>query len=112
MKQIIKAGFLLMACLAFTAAAQDWYHDRDARFRGEEWRGRIFYHVRVDLDHVGSAIWASGKERRRWTGPKKNWPNCRANLSMATMTSMNWTMLLTHSRSRPMTTGWRRGIER
>jgi len=65
MKQIMKAGFFLLACLAFTAGAQDWYHDRDARFRGEEWRGRIFQHVRVDLEHIGSAIWASGKERRR-----------------------------------------------
>jgi hypothetical protein len=65
MKKTVSAGLLLLACCALTAAAQDWYRDREERFRGEQWRGHIFEHVRSDLDHVGSAIWASGKERRR-----------------------------------------------
>jgi hypothetical protein len=65
MKQIFQAGLLVLTCLAFNAAAQDWYHDRDARFHDEHWRGHVFEHVRVDLDHIGSAIWASGKERNR-----------------------------------------------
>jgi DNA primase catalytic subunit len=65
MKQILKAGIFMLACLGLSAGAQDWYHDRDARFHGEEWRGRIFEHVRVDLDHIGSAVWAAGRERRR-----------------------------------------------
>lgn len=65
MKHIIKAGLITLACFAFSAAAQDWYHDRDLRFQGEQWRGHVFEHVRTDLDHIGSAIWASGKERRR-----------------------------------------------
>ena len=65
MKKTFIAGLLLLACFGLTAAAQDWYHDRDARFRGEEWRRHLFAHVRVDLDHIGSAIWASGKEQNR-----------------------------------------------
>jgi hypothetical protein len=65
MKHIMTAGLMALACFAFTAIAQDWYHDRDERFRDEHWRGRIFEHVRVDLDHVGSAIWASGREKTR-----------------------------------------------
>jgi hypothetical protein len=65
MKKTISAGLLVLACCALTAMAQDWYRDREERFRGEQWRGHIFEHVRSDLDHVGSAIWASGKERRR-----------------------------------------------
>jgi hypothetical protein len=65
MKKIFTAGLLMLACLALNAAAQDWYHDREARFQGEQWRAHLFEHVRVDLDHIGSAIWASGKERRR-----------------------------------------------
>jgi len=65
MKKTISAGLLVLACCALTATAQDWYRDREERFRGEQWRGHIFEHVRSDLDHVGSAIWASGKERRR-----------------------------------------------
>lgn len=65
MKQIVKAGLLVLTCCGLSAAGQDWYHDRDARFRGEQWRGHVFEHVRADLDHIGSAIWASGKERNR-----------------------------------------------
>jgi hypothetical protein len=65
MKHIFKAGLIMLAAFGLTAGAQDWYHDRDSRFQGEQWRGRVFEHVRVDLDHIGSAIWASGKERKR-----------------------------------------------
>jgi hypothetical protein len=49
-----------MAALAFTAAAQDWYHDRDARYHGEEWRTHVFTEVRTDLEHV----WASRAKDR------------------------------------------------
>ena len=38
MKQFVTAGFTLLAFFAVTAAAQDWYHDREARFQGEQWR--------------------------------------------------------------------------
>ena len=55
----------MLPLLGVTASAQDWYHNRNARFQGEEWRGHVFEHVRVDIDHIGSAIWASGKERTR-----------------------------------------------
>lgn len=65
MKQMIRVGLIVLACFGLTAAAQDWYHDRDARYRGEHWRGRVFEHVRMDLDHIGSAVWASGRERDR-----------------------------------------------
>jgi hypothetical protein len=65
MKNIFKGGLIILACFGLNAAAQDWYHDREARFRAEQWRAHLFAHVRVDLDHIGSAIWASGKERNR-----------------------------------------------
>ncbi len=55
----------MLALFGFTAAAQDWYHDREERFRGEEWRGHLFEHVRVDLDHVGSAVFAAPREQHR-----------------------------------------------
>jgi len=64
MKRTFTAG-VIVAALAFSAAAQDWYHDREERFRGEEWRTRIFMHVRTDLDHIWSAKGAADKERRR-----------------------------------------------
>ena len=64
MKRIFTAG-VIAAALAFSVAAQDWYHDREERYRGEEWRAHIFMHVRTDLEHVWSAVRASDKERRR-----------------------------------------------
>ena len=64
MKRSISAG-VIVAALAFSAAAQDWYHDREERFRGEGWRPHIFMHVRTDLEHVWSAVRASDQERRR-----------------------------------------------
>jgi hypothetical protein len=64
MKRTFKVGVIISA-LAFGAAAQDWYHDREARFRGEAWRSHIFMHVRTDLEHVWSAVRASDKERER-----------------------------------------------
>jgi len=65
MKKTLIAGSIMLACLGLNAVAQDWYHEREARFRGEEWRGHVFEHVRVDLDHIGSAVFAAGKEQRR-----------------------------------------------
>ncbi|HKE20891.1 MAG TPA: hypothetical protein VKB88_00795 [Bryobacteraceae bacterium] len=55
---------VIMTALAFSVAAQDWYHDRDERFRGEQWRAHLFAHVRTDLEHVWSGR-ASDKERAR-----------------------------------------------
>lgn len=64
MRQMITTG-LALAALAFSAVAQDWYHERDDRFRGEEWRAHIFDYVRTDLEHVWSAFRASDRERVR-----------------------------------------------
>jgi hypothetical protein len=64
MRRIFSAG-VIVAALAFSAAAQDWYHEREERFRGEEWRPHIFMHVKTDLDHVWSAVRASDQERKR-----------------------------------------------
>jgi hypothetical protein len=64
MKRIFSAG-VVVAALAFSAAAQDWYHDREERYRGEAWRPHIFMHVRTDLEHVWSAVRASDQERTR-----------------------------------------------
>lgn len=51
MNRILTTGILL-AAFAISAAAQDWYHDRDERFRGEGWRPHLFREVRSDLEHV------------------------------------------------------------
>ena len=72
MKHIFTTGLVAIALLGLNAFAQgDWYHDRDERFRGEQWRAHLFEHVRVDLDHVGSAIFAAPRERRRLDTTKR-----------------------------------------
>jgi hypothetical protein len=45
---------VILAGFALSAAAQDWYNERDQRYRGEEWRPHIFMQVRTDLEHVWS----------------------------------------------------------
>ena len=54
----------LIAALAPSVFAQDWYHDRETRFRGEEWRHHLFLYVRQDLEHVWAGR-AKDKERDR-----------------------------------------------
>jgi hypothetical protein len=54
---------IIIAAFASSVAAQDWYHQREERYRGD-WRPHIFMHVRADLDHVWSGR-AADKERAR-----------------------------------------------
>src|ERR1700690_3273363 len=79
MKRTFKAG-VIIAAVAFSAAAQDWYHDRDERFRGEEWRSHIFMHVRTDVEHVWSAVRASDNERARLEKTKQELTKMQADL--------------------------------
>ena len=79
MKRTFTAGAII-AALAFSAAAQDWYHDREERFRGEEWRPHIFMHVRTDLEHIWSAVRASDQERRRLERTKEELTKMQADL--------------------------------
>ena len=79
MRQTITAG-LIMATLALSAVGQDWYHEREERLRGEQWRAHIFVHVRADLEHVWSAVRASDKERRRLERTKEELTKMQADL--------------------------------
>lgn len=64
MNGFLLKGTLLITALAVTASAQDWYHDRDARFHGDRWRPHLFEYVRTDLEHVWSGR-AAERERER-----------------------------------------------
>ena len=79
MRQIMTAG-LILAALAVSVVAQDWYHERAERYRGEHWRAHVFMHVRTDLDHVWSANRASDKERRRIERTKEELTKMQADL--------------------------------
>ena len=63
MNRLITAGAML-AALALSASGQDWYKEREQRFRGEQWRPHLFMHVRTDLEHVWSGR-AAERERER-----------------------------------------------
>jgi hypothetical protein len=65
MKKTITAGLVAAAIFGLSAIAQDWYHDRDERYRGDRWRARVFAEVRTDLEHIWSARRASDRERAR-----------------------------------------------
>jgi hypothetical protein len=48
------AILFVSAIFAITSFAQDWYHDRDQRFSGDQWRPHLFMNVRADLEHIWS----------------------------------------------------------
>lgn len=71
---------LILASVTSIAFAQDWYHDRDERFRGDQWRAQVFSHVRQDLDHIWSARNASEKENARLARTKDELAKMQADL--------------------------------
>jgi hypothetical protein len=79
MRNILTAG-VMMAALVVSAAAQDWYHEREERFRGEAWRPRVFMHLRTDLEHIWSVNRAADKERNRIERTKQELTKMQADL--------------------------------
>lgn len=63
--KLTMTAVLILASVTSIAFAQDWHHDRDERFRGEQWRPHVFDYVREDLEHIRSARHASEKENAR-----------------------------------------------
>jgi len=70
---------ILLSALALNAAAQDWYHDRDERFRGNEWRLHLFAQVRADLEHVWEGR-ARDRERYRLAKTEEELSKMQADL--------------------------------
>lgn len=64
-KQLAKISLLLLACVGFAIAAQDWYHDRDSYYRSQRWQAHVFAQVNNDLSHIYTARFASDKEQQR-----------------------------------------------
>jgi hypothetical protein len=59
---------LLLLSFAPSLAAQDrdeYHHDRDAYFQGENWHQRLFERVREDVQHVQSVTWPGGGDQYR-----------------------------------------------
>src|SRR5271169_6043368 len=79
MKQLMTA-FLMLAFVTSIASAQDWYHDREALYHGDQWRAQIFAQVGSDLDHIWSAQGASEKENARLDKTKEELSKMQADL--------------------------------
>jgi uncharacterized coiled-coil DUF342 family protein len=86
MKRNIAAGLILTGSLVSGVSAQisnevqDWYHQREARYAGNQWRPQLFMQVRTDLEHITSAQGASGKENNRLTNTKEELTKMQADL--------------------------------
>jgi hypothetical protein len=80
MKQSITAGLILALFVISSASAQDWYHDRETRYQGEQWRSQVFSQIRTDLDHIWSARGASEKENERLDKTKEELTKMQADL--------------------------------
>ncbi|HUB30555.1 MAG TPA: hypothetical protein VL967_12700 [Terracidiphilus sp.] len=82
MKQTITAALILASAMSI-ALAQDWYHEREERYRGDQWRAHVFSQVRQDLDHIWSARFASEKENARLDRTKEELTKMQADLDEA-----------------------------
>ena len=80
MKTKIVAVLGLAATMTGSLFAQDWYHDRDARYQGDSWRPQVFLQVRSDLDHIGFPPSASEKEDNRLSKTKEELTKMQADL--------------------------------
>jgi hypothetical protein len=69
----------IITAFVLSAAAQDWYHQRDDRYRGDAWRSHLFTEVRADLEHVWSGH-AADKERERLTKTEEELTKMQADL--------------------------------
>lgn len=58
------AGLCLFSLAGLSFAQNDWYHNRDSFFRGNEWKMHLFDRVRDDLNHVESDTF-KGSDRAR-----------------------------------------------
>jgi hypothetical protein len=79
MKKIMAAALVLLSVTSI-AFAQDWYREREERYRGDQWRPHVFSHVGQDLDHIWSARNASEKENARLERTKAELAKMQADL--------------------------------
>jgi hypothetical protein len=77
-KQFAKVSLVLLGLIRL-GFAQDWYHDRDAYYRGE-WHAHVFARVREDLDHIYTAGAAAEKEQHRLERTKEELTGLQAKL--------------------------------
>jgi hypothetical protein len=72
-------AFVIMAVAAM-AQAPDWYQQREERFRGEQWRARMFTEIRQDLDHVQAKTFPVGRDEYRLVRTKQQLDELQSDL--------------------------------
>ena len=73
-------GFLIMAGFAM-AQNPDWYQHREERYRGEQWRARMFTEVKEDLDHIQSKTFPVGRDEYRIVRTKQELDELQSDLT-------------------------------
>jgi len=73
-------AFLILVGAA-VAQAPDWYQQREERFRGEQWRTRMFTQIREDLDHVQAKTFPVGRDEFRLVRTKQELDELQSNLA-------------------------------
>src|SRR5580693_7036789 len=68
---------IILATFAFSAAAQDWYQQRE--MSEDQWRLHLFERVRGDLEHVWSGL-AKDRELERLTKTEDELTKMQADL--------------------------------
>jgi hypothetical protein len=83
MKKTFTAGLILLGFAALTVSAQDWYHDRDERFReGGDWRMHMFERIRMDIEHVQeTSPWKAQREAHRLQRTKEELTDLQGKLA-------------------------------
>ena len=77
---VLTASLISGASAQISNTVQDWYHQREARFAGTQWRPQLFMQVRTDLDHISSARGASEKENNRLEKTREELTKMQADL--------------------------------
>jgi len=74
------AAFLVLAGVAL-AQPPDWYAHREERYRGEQWRARMFTEIHEDLNHVQSTTFSGPRDEYRLVRTKQELDQLQTDLT-------------------------------
>ena len=85
MRNIVRSAIAIAAFITIAGATwaqnPDWYEHRNERWRGEQWRQRLFTEVKEDLDHVQSKTFPVGRDEYRIVRTKQELDELQSDLS-------------------------------
>lgn len=85
MRNLLRSAIAIAAFVAIAGATwaqnPDWYEHRSERWRGDQWRARMFTEVKEDLDHVQSKTFPIGRDEYRIVRTKQELDELQSDLS-------------------------------